>query len=162
MNDTTDPTAQDPREARRIIMLAPVGADGLCTGCGAKPTRETGRCKCVTGPLTVVALAQAAPPPERVRPGGYLTPPFSAAQAAQPSGLDFLSDEDAAKLDGGAHWEQYPEAAPPSGLDVGALMDAVRYGGYDPLGMLTLDEWEDIAARYAALSPTPDPVEGER
>ena len=28
--------------------------------------------------------AQAAPPPERVRPGGYLTPPFSAAQAAPP------------------------------------------------------------------------------
>ena len=32
----------------------------------------------------LAALAQAAPPPERVRPGGYLTPPFSAAQAAPP------------------------------------------------------------------------------
>jgi hypothetical protein len=42
----------------------------------------------VVAMLNDKALAQAAPPPERVRPGGYLTPPFSAAQAAPPSGLD--------------------------------------------------------------------------
>jgi hypothetical protein len=42
-------TAPTPR---RIFMLSPVGADGLCSGCGKKPTRETGRCLCIGGPAT--------------------------------------------------------------------------------------------------------------
>lgn len=30
-----------------IVELKPIGVDGLCTGCGTKPSRETGSCRCL-------------------------------------------------------------------------------------------------------------------
>ena len=79
--------------------------------------------------------AQAAPPPERVRPGGYLTPPFSAAQAAPPSGLTGDPREDLATI------EAEERAAPPSGLDEEHCCGDLSH----------------MSPEYiAALSPTPD------
>lgn len=36
--------ADRPRTA--LVQLPPIGQDGLCTGCGKKPSRETGSCGC--------------------------------------------------------------------------------------------------------------------
>ncbi len=41
-----------------IIELRPIGPDGNCTGCGAKPTRETGSCRCL--PHITAALSRQA------------------------------------------------------------------------------------------------------
>lgn len=42
----------EPRKGRRLFLMAPIDEDGLCTGCDTKPTRETGRCRCITGVAT--------------------------------------------------------------------------------------------------------------
>jgi hypothetical protein len=44
-----------------IVELKPIGPDGNCTGCGAKPTRDTGSCRCL--PQITTALA-ATPRPD--------------------------------------------------------------------------------------------------
>ena len=43
------PAGLNATNAKRevIVELKPVGPDGVCTGCGSKPTRETGSCRCL-------------------------------------------------------------------------------------------------------------------
>jgi hypothetical protein len=41
-----------------IIELKPIGPDGNCTGCGAKPARDTGSCRCL--PQITAALSRQA------------------------------------------------------------------------------------------------------
>lgn len=48
---------------RRVFMLPRVDELGRCGGCGDKPTRETGRCRCIVGVATRITLDA-----ERARP----------------------------------------------------------------------------------------------
>jgi hypothetical protein len=36
-----------PQERTVIALMAPIGEDGNCTGCGTKPSRATGSCRCL-------------------------------------------------------------------------------------------------------------------
>ena len=44
----------------RMVELPPIGLDGHCTACGALPSRETGRCRCVTIHAASSATVDAA------------------------------------------------------------------------------------------------------
>ena len=103
------------------------------------------------------ALAQAAPPPATDANGAYLTwaELDALAQAAPPPEHRNAFDGSIIPPDE----MRGMGAAPPSGLDVAGLNEAAtaldKRHGYKNWTM------RQLAVEYAALSPTPDPVEGE-
>jgi hypothetical protein len=55
-----------------IVELKPIGPDGNCTGCGAKPTRDTGSCHCLRQITTALAATPRPDPADAPAPDAGL------------------------------------------------------------------------------------------